>query len=285
MIASIAILSKPQCHRIEGCEAPVTYSTREHMRWNPKHYLDFGDQRTRPAVDLLARVPLARAARIADLGCGPGNATRLLLERWPEADVVGVDGSSDMLAKAAASGLSATWVEADIAAWAPEEPLDLIYSNAALHWLVDHASLFPRLISRLDPAGVLAVQMPRNFEAPSHALLREIARDGRWAGRLGGFLEAPPVAAPEWYYDLLAPHAAKVDVWETVYLHVLDGEDPVLRWTRGTTLRPVIAALDEEQFAAFEATYAARLRTAYPRRPDGRTLFPFRRLFIVAQRQ
>jgi trans-aconitate 2-methyltransferase len=254
------------------------------MTWNPERYLAFGDQRTRPAVDLLARVPLASAARIADLGCGPGNATRLLLERWPEADVVGVDGSSEMLAKAAGSGLAATWIEADIADWAPDEPLDLIYSNAALHWLDDHASLLPRLMSELRPQGVLAVQMPRNFEAPSHALLRQIARDGPWAERLTGFLEAPQVAASGWYYDLLAPHAATVDIWETIYLHVLEGDDPVLRWTRSTTLRPVMEALDEKWFAAFEAAYAARLREAYPRRPDGRTLFAFRRLFMVAQR-
>jgi len=254
------------------------------LSWNPERYLAFGDQRTRPAIDLLARVPLASATRIADLGCGPGNSTRLLLERWPEAQVTGVDGSSDMLARAAASGVAATWVEADIAAWAPDAPLDLIYSNAALHWLDGHATLLPRLLSRLRPQGVLAVQMPRNFEAPSHTLLREIARNGPWAGRLAGFLESSPVAAPGWYYDLLAPHAATVDIWETAYLHVLDGDDPVLRWTRSTALRPVMDALNEKNFAALEAAYAARLREAYPRRSDGRTLFPFRRLFMVARR-
>jgi len=255
------------------------------MTWNPERYLVFGDQRTRPAIDLLARVPLAAAARIADLGCGPGNATRLLLERWPEARVTGVDSSSDMLRKAAASGLAASWVEADIAAWAPDAPLDLIYSNAALHWVGDHATLLPRLLSRLRREGVLGVQMPRNFKAPSHTLLRDTARNGPWAGRLAGLLDSPPVAAPQWYYDLLAPHAATVDIWETVYLHVLDGDDPVLSWTRSTALRPVMEALDEEQFAAFEAAYAARLREAYPRRSDGRTLFPFRRLFMIAQRR
>lgn len=259
-------------------------SRDSHSTWNPERYLAFGDQRTRPAIDLLARVPLATAARIADLGCGPGNSTRLLVERWPEAHVIGVDSSSDMLAKAAASGVAATWVEADIAGWTPDGPLDLIYSNATLHWLDGHATLLPRLLGRLRPQGVLAVQMPRNFEAPSHALLLETARNGPWAGRLAGFLDAPPVPAPEWYYDLLAAHADTVDIWETVYLHVLGGDDPVLEWTRGTALRPVMQALDEEHFAAFEAAYAARLRAAYPRRADGRTLFSFRRLFMVARR-
>jgi trans-aconitate 2-methyltransferase len=255
------------------------------LSWNPERYLAFGDQRTRPVVDLLARVPLAAAERIADLGCGPGNSTRLLVERWPEAGVTGVDSSGEMLAKARASGVRACWVEADIAVWAPDGPLDLIYSNAALQWLDDHRTLLPRLLCELRPEGVLAVQMPRNFEAPSHALLRETARDGPWADRLTGLLDSAPVAAPEWYYDLLAPHADPVDIWEVQYLHVLDGDDPVLSWTRSTALRPIMQALDQEHFAAFEAAYAARLREAYPKGADGRTLFPFRRLFIVARRR
>jgi trans-aconitate 2-methyltransferase len=254
------------------------------LTWDPTRYLSFGDERTRPALDLLARVPLTDAARVADLGCGPGNSTALLAERWPEAAIIGVDSSPEMLAKARASGVRATWLQADIAAWAPDRPLDLIYSNAALHWLGDHAALLPRLQSQLRAEGVLAVQMPRNFAAPSHALLRETAANGPWAGHLAGILDERPVAAPEWYYDLLAPLTRELDIWETEYLHVLEGDDPVLRWSRGTALRPLMEALDAEQFAAFEAAYAARLRAAYPRRPDGRTLFPFRRLFIIAQR-
>jgi trans-aconitate 2-methyltransferase len=254
------------------------------VTWDPERYLTFGDQRTRPARDLVARVPLEKAGRVADLGCGPGNSTALLAKRWPEAAIVGVDNSPEMLAEARATGIRATWVEADIGAWTPDGPLDLLYSNAALHWLGDHATLLPRLMGQLRAEGVLAVQMPRNFAAPSHVLLRETAASGPWADRLAGILEGRPVAAPEWYYDLLAAHAQALDIWETEYLHVLEGDDPVLRWTRGTALRPIAQALDPEQFAAFEAAYAARLRAAYPRRADGRTLFPFRRLFIVAQR-
>jgi trans-aconitate 2-methyltransferase len=254
------------------------------MTWNPERYLAFADQRTRPAIDLLARVPSLEAARVADLGCGPGNSTRLLVERWPEATVFGIDSSSEMLAKARRSGIGATWTLADIAAWAPDRAFDLIYSNATLHWLGEHRTLLPRLFGHLRPGGVFAAQMPRNFAAPSHALLRETARDGPWAERLADTLDRQPVASPAWYYDLLAPHAAALDVWETVYLHVLEGDDPVLDWTRGTALGPIMEALEREEFAAFEAAYAARLRAAYPRRADGRTLFPFRRLFIVAQR-
>jgi trans-aconitate 2-methyltransferase len=254
------------------------------MTWNPDRYLAFADHRTRPAIDLLARVPLRHAERVVDLGCGPGNSTHLLADRWPAAMVVGVDSSSDMLASARRSGIGATWVEADIATWVPDRAPDLIYSNAALHWVGDHETLLPRLLACVGPGGVLAVQMPRNFEAPSHALLRATAESGPWADRLAGALDWRPVAAPEWYYDLLAPHAGTPDIWETLYLHVLDGDDPVLRWTRGTALRPLLQALEGEDRAAFEAAYAARLRAAYPRRVDGRTLLPFRRLFIVAQR-
>jgi trans-aconitate 2-methyltransferase len=254
------------------------------LTWEPERYLTFGDQRTRPALDLLARVPLEKAARVADLGCGPGNATALLAQRWPEAAIVGVDHSPEMLAQARATGIRATWVEAEIAAWTPDHPLDLIYSNAALQWLGDHMALLPRLMGQLCAEGVLAVQMPRNSQAPSHAMLRATAKSGPWADRLAAILDWRPVAAPEWYYDLLAPHAQALDVWEAEYLHVLEGDDPVLRWTRSTALRPVLQALKAEQFAAFEAAYAARLRAAYPKRADGRTLFPFRRLFIVAQR-
>jgi trans-aconitate 2-methyltransferase len=263
-------------------EAIVLRSWR--LTWDPERYLSFGDQRTRPALDLLARVPLANAARVADLGCGPGNSTALLAERWPEAAIIGVDSSPEMLAQARASGVRAAWLESDIAGWTPDRPLDLIYSNAALHWLGDHALLLPRLMGQLRAGGVLAVQMPRNFAAPSHALLHETAANGPWADRLAGILDERSVATPEWYYDLLAPLAGRLDIWETEYLHVLEGDDPVLRWTRGTALRPIMQALDGEQFAAFEAAYAGRLRAAYPKRADGRTPFPFRRVFIVAQR-
>ena len=251
------------------------------MTWDPARYLSFRGERLRPAQDLLARVPLEAPARIADLGCGPGNATALLARRWPGAQIVGVDSAPAMLERARESGIEATWVEADLARWAPEEPLDLIYANAVFQWLDDHGRLFPRLMEFLRPGGALALQMPRNFDAPSHALMRETAASGPWAGRLRNLLRGAPVAPPSDYFAILNDHAAELDIWESEYLHVLEGHDPVLEWTRGTALRPVMDALPEADFDAFEAAYAGRLRQAYPRREDGTTLFPFRRLFIV----
>ena len=250
-------------------------------RWDPAKYLEFADLRLRPARDLLARVPLDAPGVVYDLGCGAGNVTRLLARRWPAARITGVDGSAAMLAMAAGAVPALAWVEADLRTWAPPEPADLIFSNAALHWLDDHARLFPRLLAALAPDGVLAVQMPRNHAAPSHAEMVRAAEGGPWRERLAPLLRRAPTAAPGTYYDWLAPHAARLEVWETEYLHVLDGDRPVVEWTRGSALKPLLDALDAPAREAFLADYAARVAAAYPRRADGRTLFPFRRLFIV----
>ncbi len=253
-------------------------------RWEPDQYLKFASPRLLPALELLAAVPLDRAARVFDRGCGPGNLAAHLTARWPEARIAGIDSSEEMLDVARAAPPDMDWVQADLATWSPEAPADLLYSNAALQWLGDHGTLLPRLCQCLAPGGVLAVQMPGNFDSPSHTLIQEVAAEGPWAGRLEGVGLRDPVAAPEAYYAYLAPVAQTVDIWETTYLHVLEGADPVVEWGRGTALRPVLAALsDEAERAAFLAEYAARVGAAYPPRADGRTLFPFRRLFIVAQ--
>ncbi len=255
------------------------------LSWDPAVYLKYGGERTRPAVDLLARVPLTAPGRICDLGCGPGNSTAVLATRWPTAHLCGVDSDDAMLARARASGPSARWAKADIATWTPDIPPDLIFSNAVLHWRNDHETLFPRLVSLLAPGGVLAVQMPRNFAEPSHALMREVAEAGPWAASLAPLLRPRPVACPEAYHRWLAPTSDALEVWETTYLLRLSGAEPVLAWVRGSALRPLLAALEDRTAAAFEAAYAERLRAAYPREPDGTTLFPFRRLFIVATRR
>ncbi|MGH7368505.1 MAG: methyltransferase domain-containing protein [Candidatus Rokuibacteriota bacterium] len=254
------------------------------MAWDPAQYLKFADHRLRPAVDLLNRVALERPGEVYDLGAGAGNVTRLIRERWPEARVTGVDDSPAMLAKAAATTPAITWQQADLAGWAPPRPADLVYSNAALHWLTGHERLFPALLAGLAPGGVLAVQMPRNFGAPSHTLISEAARDGPWRARLEPLLRPAPVADPDFYYDALAPMAA-LDIWETEYLQILEGADPVKEWTKGTWLRPLLDALEEPERSRFEARYAEMVARAYPSRADGRTLYPFRRLFIVARRR
>lgn len=252
------------------------------MPWDPAQYLRFVDHRLRPAVDLLSRIDVANPAEVYDLGAGAGNVTRLLKERWPNARITGVDESAEMLAKAASAAPEIVWQRADLGTWRPLRPPDVIYSNAALHWLGDHDRLFPALFSTLAHGGVLAVQMPRNFLAPSHTAIAEAVRSGPWRMKLEPLLRPAPVADPAFYFDLLTPRAAGLDIWETEYIQVLEGEDPVKEWTKGTWLRPLLDALGEPERSRFEACYAELVARAYPRRPDGRTLFPFRRLFIVA---
>lgn len=254
------------------------------MTWDPAQYLEFAEPRLRPAIDLLARVDLATPRAIADLGCGAGNVTRLLSQRWPDASVTAVDDSPEMLAVAARTTPGVRWIGQDLASWSADRPLDLVFSNAALHWLPDHPALFPHLLRQLAPGGQLAVQMPRNFHAPSHTLLADTVREGPWAARLTPLLRTAPVGEPADYHAMLSPLADRLDIWQTEYLHVLHGPDPVKAWTKGTVLKPLLDALDAPARAVFEADYAARLRRAYPPGPRGETLFPFRRLFVVARR-
>jgi trans-aconitate 2-methyltransferase len=251
------------------------------MTWNPETYLRFADQRTRPAADLLARVPAKDPARIIDLGCGPGNSTALLAARWPGSGLEGLDSSPAMIEEARASGVPATWILDDVADWTPPSPYDLIFSNATLQWLPHQAALLPRLMNFVKPGGVFAFQVPVNFDAPSHALMRETAGDPRWKARLADVREIQRGAA-QLYFDILKPQAAALDIWQTEYLQLLEGEDAVYRWVSGTGLRPFVQALDGEDRDAFVAAYKAKLNAAYPRRADGITLFPFQRLFVVA---
>lgn len=259
------------------------------MAWDPTQYLKFAGQRLRPALDLLARIPLESPATVVDLGCGTGNVTRHLAGRWPHARITGVDASTEMLAKARAALPNAEWIEANLADWRPSARVDLIYSNAALHWLPDHDARFPRLLDDLAPGGVLAAQMPRNFGAPSHTSVAAAARAGPWRATLEPLLKPPPAHEPAFYYDLLVAHCSSLDIWETEYLQVLEGEHAVAEWTRGTWLKPFLdaldGALDREWRAGFEREYVRLVDAAYPRRPDGKTLFPFRRVFMVATKR
>jgi trans-aconitate 2-methyltransferase len=255
------------------------------MPWNPDQYLKFAQPRLRPALDLIARIELDQPRHIYDLGCGTGNVTRLLAERWPDAEVTGVDDSAEMLAKAAEGSSRIRWVQQSLATWQPDAPPDVIFSNAALHWLPNHAQLFPALVDTLAPAGVLAVQMPRNFLAPSHTLVYETARAGSWRATLEPMIAPPPVAEPQVYYSILESRADSLDIWETEYLHVLEGKDAVKEWTKGTWLKRFLDALEEPERSEFEADYARRVGAAYPMLANGKTLLPFRRLFIVLKRK
>jgi trans-aconitate 2-methyltransferase len=254
------------------------------MSWSPEQYLKFADHRLRPALDLLTRIPAEKPEAVIDLGCGPGNITEWLKKRWPSARITGVDSSAEMLTAARERWPGMRWEKADIGEWLPKTPVSVIYSNAALQWLDNHRSLFARLYGALAPGGVLAVQMPKNFDQPSHVLMRAVAQEGPWREILAPHLRHSPVAEPRDYWRMLEPLGAGIDIWQCDYLQALSGEDAVLQWVSGTALRPLLAVLDDGWRDAFVADYAARLREAYPRESDGTTLFPFRRLFILATR-
>ena len=258
-------------------------------RWDANQYLKFSDHRLRPALELLDRVSLEDPKVIYDLGCGSGQVTSIMAERWTSARVYGLDNSKEMLAEAAAQSAKVSWIEADIRHWQPDEPPDLIYSNATMQWIEDHHRLFPRLVGWLQKGGCLAFQMPLSWDAPSHRLMRETLKNGGPTGGPLGSAELRDAMARKWvketeaYYDLLVDSTRDLDIWETEYLQILEGDDPVLEWVKGTGLRPILNGLAEVESEIFLVEYARRLHAAYPARADGRTLYPFRRLFIIAK--
>ena len=248
--------------------------------------MKFERERTRAACDLLSSVPLESAETVFDLGCGPGNSVELLLRRFPGAAVVGLDTSQAMLAYARRRAPQAIFVRQDIESWSPTEAADLIFANAALHFLPRHEELFPRLASFLKPGGVLAVQMPNIMHESTHAAMRLVAADGPWASRLAPIaMTRPVIASFEDYYDWLTPYSAEIETWMTTYIHALDGPDAIVDWFAGSGLRPFLDALDENERPEFLARYRRELAYAYPARRDGRTFLPYPRLFLVAVRR
>jgi trans-aconitate 2-methyltransferase len=253
--------------------------------WNARQYLKFEDERTRPPRDLLAQVPLASPRRVIDLGCGPGNSTALLLERYPQARVIGLDSSADMLRQARERLPNCEFAEADLADWSPRERTDLLFANAVFQWVPDHPTVLRRLLAALPAGGVLAVQMPDNTEEPALALMREAAARGPWAVQLASAAAArDDLPTPAAYYDLLSPLCSHLDIWHTVYNHVMAGPEAIVEWFKGSGLRPFLSPLDDDMRGNFVADYTARIARAYPRRHDGRVLLRFPRLFIVATR-
>jgi trans-aconitate 2-methyltransferase len=252
-------------------------------RWSPATYLAFADERSRPFFELVGRIDLARASSVVDLGCGPGQLTATLADRWPEASILGVDSSEDMIDEARKhESQRVRFALGDLRTWTAEAPVDVIVSNAALQWVPGHRALLPRLVDMLVPGGWLAFQVPGNFSEPSHRLLRELAADPRFAAATAD-VEFPSSHDPDVYLADLAALGCGLDVWETTYLHVLDGPDPVFHWISGTGARPVLQALASDQVDDFVDEYKSLLREAYPEQPHG-TVLPFRRVFCVARR-
>lgn len=286
--------------------------------WNPDQYLKFSDERTQPCRDLTLRIALPTIRTAIDLGCGPGNSTQVLAERWPEAQITSLDSDTGMINAAIESHPRGRWITGDIAKWAAGKPpneaaeksanataerspessgneggaegdselYDVVFSNAALQWLPDHATLFPQLFSHVAPGGALAIQIPSSFDRPAHRLLREMAASINWrkwfpAGRVRTW----HAHDHEFYYDLLAPLASRIDIWQTEYFHVMPNADAVVEWYRGTGMRPYLNAIGEDaDRAKFVAEYTDKIRSAYKPRLDGRILFPFLRIFVIAYR-
>jgi trans-aconitate 2-methyltransferase len=253
------------------------------VRWDPQQYGQFAAERARPFLDLISRIEAASPARVVDLGCGSGELTALLADRWPSALVEGIDSSEEMISSAAPHD-RVTLRVGDVSSWTPPPDVDVLVSNATLQWVPTHRELLATWAAALPSDGWLAFQVPGNFDSFSHTLMRSLAESRRWASSLTGILRhEDTVGTPEEYAGLLLSAGLQADVWETTYVHVLTGPDPVLEWLRGTALRPIMTALPSPSYALFEDEFAGQLRTAYPATAHG-TLFPFRRIFAVTHR-
>ncbi|CAA9357391.1 MAG: Trans-aconitate 2-methyltransferase [uncultured Nocardioidaceae bacterium] len=250
--------------------------------WDPERYLAFSDERTRPFLDLVGRIGAVQPLRVVDLGCGPGNLTSLLADRWPSAEVSGLDSSAEMVSRAQAEGGSRVRFElADLREWRAADPVDVLVSNATLQWVPGHLDLLPRLVQQVAPQGWFAFQVPGNFAQPSHVVLHELAAEAPYAQHVAD-VARPSSHEPQTYLEALAGLGCQVDVWETTYLHVLTGPDPVFTWISGTGARPTLQSLPDSVRPQFEEEYKRRLREAYPAGPHG-TVLPFRRIFAVAR--
>ncbi len=253
--------------------------------WSASQYLKFEDERTRPARDLVAQIPFDTAHNVYDLGCGPGNSTELLVARYPDAKVTGIDSSPDMLRQARERLPQCSFVEADLTNWAAPAGADILYSNATFQWVPDHLSVLKRLLTELKPGGILAVQMPDNTDEPSHVWMREVAREPQWRKLIApAAFDRPKLPSPDDYYNALRPLCARLDIWHTHYQHALAGAEAITEWFKGTALQPFVDPLTPEQRQAFLQAYTARIAAAYPPRYDGKVLLRFPRLFIVACR-
>lgn len=253
--------------------------------WSPEQYLKFENERTRPANDLLSAIPDNEVKFAVDLGCGPGNSTELLVKRYSSADIVGIDSSAEMIAQARQRLPDCRFEQGDLDTWNPDRNADVLYANAAMQWLSGHDKLFPRLMNFLNANGSLAIQMPDNLDEPTHAAMREVAADARWAEKLSrSNATRSSLGSASFYYDLLKPHSQRVDIWRTTYHHPLQGIEWIVEWFSGSALRPYLAALNEEERPLFLKEYKEVLAQSYKPMKDGFVLLPVPRLFIIATR-
>ena len=251
--------------------------------WSAQQYLKFEDERTRPSRDLLAQIPIADARKVVDIGCGPGNSTELLVRRWPQAEVIGIDTSADMLRRARERLPQQKFIEANISHWAPPEKADVLFANAIFQWVPGHLKQLQRLLGALPPGRVLAVQMPDNLDEPVHVLLREVAKTGPWRQKLADKAVARDVLPPpEGYYDALGPLCSRIEIWHTIYNHVLENAAAVVEWIKGSGLRPFVDPLEAPERKQYLAEYTRRIAEAYRPHADGKVLLRFPRIFIVA---
>ena len=253
--------------------------------WDPAEYMRFGDERTRPSVDLVSRITVGSPASVIDLGCGPGNSTRVLRQRWPSARVTGLDNSAQMISTARREYPDGDWILSSIEDWRPAQAFDVVFSNAALQWLPGHGPLVERLFGHVSPGGALGLQVPSADYALVRTLIHEIALDGPWAARMVGPLGALTMESPGFYYDHLALAARAVDIWETEYIHVMDSPSAIVDWIASTGLRPFLDVLElASESDEFVARLQERVCRSYSTRTDGRVLFPFKRTFVIAYR-
>ena len=254
--------------------------------WNPAQYLKFDEERTRPCRDIASRIQLHEPKRVIDLGCGPGNSTQVLVEKWPGAEVTGLDRSEQMIRSAREKYPQQKWEMGSIDMWKTALPYDLVFSNAALQWVPDHPRVMPHLLRQVAPGGVLAFQVPANLGAPAHELMRHVAESPAWKSSFPGTIREWHVHDPAFYYDALIGDASHLDLWTTEYFHVLDGPAAIVEWYKGTGLRPFLEGLsNESDREKFLADYLREIEGAFPRRADGRVLFPFLRFFVIATRK
>jgi trans-aconitate 2-methyltransferase len=250
--------------------------------WNPELYLRFNNERTQPALDLISRIALSDPRTGVDLGCGPGNSTQPLRLRWPKARITGIDSSPQMIEKARATYPSEAWLLADVGSWSPTEQYDLVFSNATLQWIPDHAALIPRLLGAVNDGGALAVQVPANQSSPLHQALLHISSMPAWDSRTRDCRNQITYHAPDYYYDILAPIAKRVELWQTTYLHVMDRPQELIDWYASTGMKPYLEKLDTDQERIkFQQAVLRECEAQYPVRTDGRILFPFARSFFI----